>query len=317
MGIKNLNKVLESYKLYTNVERIKLNEKEITYILVDVNCIFHQCTYNTLTYDSFKNKVIKYLNAPLIPKYSYKLILYLDVGSIEIKQKLREERNKHIKKHLKETDFLDFYNEKSIIIKKIIDSIIEYYRDNDKVNIEIIRTKDRDINVDAEYLMVMDAKYNYWPREIYPLFYSNDQDIVYLLARNQTRNSYIIKSNNTLYWILENNELTRKLAQLTIILEGNDYIKGLMGISAKILIKDRINEKENIYKYLHRVKKNQIAKYPPLEIHTLKDYQSDIQKVFNEITMYTSLTTDYYNHDKNIPSGITMLFVDYIRTFNS
>jgi hypothetical protein len=161
--------------------------------------------------------------------------------------------------------------------------------------------------MDAEYIMIKDAKNEYWPKKIFPVFYSNDQDIVYLLARNQIKDSIIIQ-NPYSYWNLINNEMTSKLALLTLMFEGNDYIKGLIGISSDVLITKQLKHEYDIIEYtktLKPYKKN-------MEQHILEQHKEDILSFNKTIDLYTNLSGEFYDSDIKFTE---ILFVDYIKLY--
>jgi hypothetical protein len=311
MGLKNLNKVLINYDLYNIIDPKKC-ENLGSYIFIDLNCILYQCTYNTLNYEEFSHKVIYTLEKPLKYFISPQLHIYLDYGIIEIKEKLRNKRNVSNKKYLKNTDYIEFYDDRILIIEKITKDIHDYFNLK-KIYTRIIYTNETLPNMDAEYKMIKDAKDKYWCNNIFPVFYSNDQDVVYLLARNQIKDSIIIQKTKDIklvehmFWELKYSELTCKISLLTLMFEGNDYIKGLIGITSEVLIVKKLTNKDNLIEYSKKIK---IIK--KLENHIKIQLKEDVKTFYNEIETYTSLTGDYY---LSTPANVEMLFVDYISTF--
>ena len=305
MGLKNLNKVLNSYSLYNSFNP-KTHSCLGSYLFVDLNCILYQSTYNTTNYDEFYVKVVNSLEYPLKFFHQPKLYLYLDYGVIDIKEKLRNRRKININKYLRDVDYKEFHTNKPIIIEHIIKDIKEYFN-SCNVYVRIIYTNEILPNMDAEYKMIRDAKLDFWPKGIFPVFYSNDQDVVYLLARNQIQNSIVLQKSKDMYWELQHSTMTNKLSLLTLMFEGNDYIKGLIGISSEILIIKKLTDDIGLIEYTKNLKS--IKK---LEDHIIVQLKTDVDKIYNEIETYTSLSGDYYLKE---PEYIDILFVDYIATF--
>lgn len=303
MGLNNLNKILRKYNLLTPIDPVNLG----THLCIDLNCFLYQSTYNTSNYPEFINKVMYILYAPL--KYFTKpqLYIYLDYGRIIIKDKLREQRKEHIKRYLRENDYAPFYDNKIEIIDKVTKDIKRYLNEDGIFN-KIIFTNEDEVNMDAEYKMVKDAKDEFWNKDIYPVFYSNDQDIVYLLGRNQKRSSIVIqKSKGHQYWMLRDNILTSKICLLTLMFEGNDYIKGLLGVTSNILITNKLNEDDDLIEYVKKLKKPKI-----LEPHAIEQYKYDINLFNKNIESYSSLSYNFYKNPLNI---IVITFVDYVACY--
>ncbi|QZW33448.1 MPPV-153 conserved hypothetical protein [Magpiepox virus 2] len=311
MGIKNLKSVL-LYKHRLRVLDSAIKTKEL---YVDFLGLFMAIAYSVTSTDMLHVIIrdkFKFMNS-----IAEKIVVFVDRGSISLKAALREKRkqslkNQYVRKKEEIKNLEDainnlsvhdeLYEEQKECITSRIDKNSYYMFLADKKNIEPIMEsvltslENSEIyycdHIDAEFVMCSKAREYYLKNGTWPAILSSDQDTMCLVCIDSE--DKIIYDAKMAYK-LSPNKYTHYLTKLMVFVNGCDFFKGLYGVS---ITKDNCTKyelfteftKDNVLRSL--VYKN----YSLVSSDSCK--MSDIDRVFDFITYYTSLDEKAYDVDE-------------------
>ncbi|QHR82593.1 Flap endonuclease FEN-1 [Brazilian porcupinepox virus 1] len=319
MGIKNLKTLLLEIGSLTKI--ISIIPECVDNIFVDTMSFFISIAHCVNNIDELNDTFFSYIDQ--WNKYG-NITLFVDRGTITIKESLREKR-RNVSKNMSKKKILDiekinneissldindlFYNEiKTELELKIFKLNFYVFISNsnkikellDKIllslpllynNIKIVYCD----GYDAEFIMCRDAKEIVNVTGKWPLIISTDQDTLLFSSCDSVKK--IIKTMNQLYLFIPCSK-SRYLSKLVALVNGCDYFSGLNGfcISDKSLTNIQLFDDftlDNIIQSL--IIKNYIRK---------TDKIIDVNSIINFINRYSDL--DYNIYDTTPPDSCTI-----------
>ncbi|QRI42863.1 hypothetical protein ChPV145 [Cheloniid poxvirus 1] len=311
MGIKNLKSVLlAKHRLHMLDSAIKTKE-----LYVDFLGLFMAVAYSVTSTDMLHSIIrdkFRFMNS-----IAKKIVVFVDRGNISLKTNLREKRKQSLKKqYVRKKEEIkaledavnnlsvndDLYEEQRECIYSRIDKNSYYMFLADKKNIEpiidnVLTSLDNaEIHycdhIDAEFVMCCRAREYYLENGTWPAIMSSDQDTMCLVCVDYE--DKIIYDTKTAYR-LSSDKYTRYLTKLMVLVNGCDFFKGLYGIS---ITKDNCTK----YELFSDFNKDNVLRSLAYKNYSLVSSDSckmsDIDRVFDFITYYTSLDEKAYDVDE-------------------
>lgn len=327
MGIQYLFKnLISEKKIIENKHRVS------DYVIfIDFSCIFYNFLYACNSESEFFNNINNYIKDMI--NNDNKLKIFIDKGSIQIKNKERNIRkiqdNKCIKKiddKINNIDKIISNNEINNEIKKKELACLNYKLKtyDNKYRKQLLNTIISSLSkckiyvkeyVDAEFYMCKKIIYytkKHNNKKI--LIISNDQDVFLFLLNNYTIDNYInIKYYNKVYKLIIDN-VSKNISILTLFFNKSDYF----GIKHYLYDTNKINpimlhfEPEYTCEYIIRICKELLKDKINLRKKIIRDNNNDelVILYIKQIIMYIKI--DYNIFNENIVSDIKINNILYM-----
>ncbi|AEN03650.1 FEN1-like nuclease [Yokapox virus] len=314
MGIKNLKKLLIKNNSLVLIE----DDKDLKYngVFVDTMSIYIAVANCYTNMKDIINVFRKYINRWI--KIGNHVTLFVDKGSIFIKEPIRDKRRKsskltkerkckdieNIKLKIENIKTNESFNEEQLTdmqlkIDKLSFQIYLLDSNNIKTSLNtLLSTFEEDNNIsivycdnrDAEFVMCYEAKKQLYDKGEWPLLISTDQDT--MLFTSTDYHPKMIKTLTQLFRFIPTSE-DAYLSKLTVLLNGCDFFPGLYGTS---LTTDNIDKIKIFNEFtLDNILTSLVFKNYYKKNNTYTNI--DIYKIIKFINNYANMEDDVYSED--------------------
>jgi hypothetical protein len=259
MGIRDLHKNLLHINSITPIELNKITRNSI--IFYDFGGLFYSLLNVSNSDEDFLNNiknVIDRKNDFLLKENKF-IVYFVDSGYIKIKQDERAKRSKTINT-MNNSYIQKIFSEKrqSTVLKMCLNELgstndntfslhVENRFDDSQWNkfIDEIMTQQvvfiKVNNFDAEFGCVMMAKQFYRYLTIWPIILSHDQDTIGLALFNQPKDIEAPIIYKQQYQLVKSTKLSRLITFLTLIMNGSEYVKPIVGVKCTTKFIDELD----------------------------------------------------------------------------